>query len=185
MREKRKYIPGAAYHITSRTNNKVQVFGCNVGRRIMLLTLQSAKEKFGFRLHNFCIMPTHIHLLLTPSSNTNISQIMHWLKTRSAKRWNCIQGSTDHLWGARFFARQVNDMQDFFSVYNYIDQNAVKAGLANIPQNWEASGAYFIANNICGLVDFFPFQRLAYIKLLPEPNGAWHLSSSNQAACSL
>ena len=153
-------------------NNKVMAFSQNLGRKIMLLVLQGAKEKFSFKLHNFCIMPTHIHLLLTPAENTNISQIMQWIKTRSAKRWNFIHGSTDHLWGARFFARPINDLHDFFTVKNYIDQNVVKAGLTHIPQDWKASGAYYIANDINGFVDFIPFDRLAYIKLLPEAPSA-------------
>ena len=168
MRKRRVYIPGAAYHITSRTNNKFQVFDRNLGRRIMLLVLQSAKEKYSFRLHNFCFMPTHIHLLLTPAEGTNTTQIMRWIKTRSAKSWNCIHGSIDHLWGERFFARPVKNLQDFFTVNNYIDQNAVQAGLVCLPSDWKASGAYYIANNISGLVDYTPFDRLAYIKLLPK-----------------
>ena len=161
-------MPGAAYHVTSRTNNKIRSFECNLGRKIIVLTLQRAKDKFGFKLHNFCVMPTHIHLLITPSAS-NISEIMHWIKTLSAKRWNFVHGSTDHLWGARFFARPVKDTRDFLNVFNYIDQNAIKAGLVHMPQEWKASGAFYIANNISGLVDYTPLDRLNYIKLLPPP----------------
>jgi REP element-mobilizing transposase RayT len=75
----------------------------------MLLVLRDAKEKFGFKLLNFCIMPTHIHLLIKPGSAENLSKIMQWIKTNSAKRWNRIHGATDHLWGNRFFARAVAD----------------------------------------------------------------------------
>ena len=165
MRKKREYLPGATYHITSRTNNRIQAFERKLGRRIMLMILEESKEKFKFKLHNFCIMPNHIHLLLTPAENTNISQIMHWIKTHSAKRWNRIHGSTDHLWGQRFFARAIKDLRDHFSVHKYIDQNPVKAGLAATPSEWKASGAFYIANDIHGLVDYTPFDRLAYIKL--------------------
>ena len=49
MRKKREFVEGVAYHVTSRTNNKTRVFECNVGRKIMLLVLQDAKEKFNFR----------------------------------------------------------------------------------------------------------------------------------------
>jgi putative transposase len=94
MRKKREFIDGAAYHVTSRTNDKNRVFECNVGRKTMLLVLENAKEKFGFRLANFCIMPTHIHLLIIPGEKGNLSQIMHWMKTHSAKRWNRIHGSS-------------------------------------------------------------------------------------------
>jgi len=98
MRRKREFMEGAAYHVTSRTNDKIRVFDNNLGRRIMILVLENAKEKYGFRLHNFCIMPTHIHLLITPANGTNLSRIIQWIKTHSAKRWNCIHGSKDHVW---------------------------------------------------------------------------------------
>jgi putative transposase len=166
MRKKREYIEGAAYHVTSRTNDKKRVFECNVGRKTMLLVLRDAKNKFNFKLSNFCIMPTHIHLLITPAKGTSLSRIMQWIKTHSAKRWNGIHGSRDHLWGERFFARAVKDPQDYFFIMNYIDQNPVKAGLALYPAGWKNGGAYYIAHNIPGLVDFTPFIRQSYIKLL-------------------
>jgi len=72
--------------------------------------------------------------------------------------------------GARvFFARPVKDIRDYFNVFNYIDRNAITAGLALNPQEWKASGAFYIANNSSGLVDFAPIDRLNYIKLLPSP----------------
>ncbi len=169
MRKKRVFAEGAAYHVTSRTNAKSRVFEKNLGRKIMLLVLEEAKEKYAFTLHNFCIMPTHIHLLITPASGTNLSRIIQWIKTHSARRWNSIHGSKDHLWGERFFSRPLNNFQDYISVNNYIDQNAIKAGLVCNAQDWKASGAYYIANGISGLVDYFPMQQHAYIKLLPPP----------------
>ena len=168
MRKKREFVDGAAYHVVSRTNDKIRVFERNLGKKIMLLVLEDAKEKYGFRLHNFCIMPNHIHLLVTPADGTNLSRIMQWIKTHSAKRWNCIHGSSDHLWGDRYFARAVKDLREFFIIYNYIDQNPVKAGLALASSDWKPSGAFQIAKNISGLVDFLPVDRLRYIKLLPS-----------------
>ena len=69
MRKPRYFIEGATYHVTSRTNNKIRVFDRRLGRKIMLLTLEDAKEKYDFCLYNFCIMPTHIHLLIRPSAD--------------------------------------------------------------------------------------------------------------------
>jgi putative transposase len=168
MRKKRELIEGAAYHVSSRTNGKIKVFDTIVGQRIMLVILEEAKEKYGFRLHNFCFMPNHFHLLITPASGTSLSRIVQWIKTRSAKSWNFIRGTTNHLWGERLFSRVMNNMEEYLIVHNYIDQNPVKAGLAISPSDWKASGAYYIANNIEGLVDFLPFERQRYIKLLPD-----------------
>jgi len=153
MRKKREIIEGAAYHVTSRTNGKIPAFENDLSRKIMLVTLRDAKEKYGFKLHNFCIMPTHIHLLITPVNGTNLSRIIQWIKTHSAKRWNCTNKSKDHLWGERFFARQIKDLIDYLFVQNYIDQNPVKAGLVSSTSDWEACGAYYIANGISDFIE--------------------------------
>jgi putative transposase len=148
MRKRRELIDGATYHVTSRTNNRIRVFDCNVGKIAIMLVLKEAKEKYGFQLHNFCIMPTHIHLLVTPADGTNLSRIIQWIKTKVTKRWNRIYGAEGHLWGERFFSRPVKDLQEYFYIYNYIDQNPVKAGLVQNAQDWKLSGAYYIANGL-------------------------------------
>jgi putative transposase len=167
MRKKRELTDGAFYHVTSRTNDKIRVFENKLGRRIMLLVLEEAKDKFRFTLANFCVMPTHIHLLIQPQIGTNLSGIMHWIKLRSAKAWNFIHGSINHMWGAPYYASEIKSQEEYDRVMNYIDQNPVTAGLSTSPAEWKASGAYYKANNIDGLVDFNLFEKQRHIKLLP------------------
>ena len=143
MRERRRLIDGAPHHVTSRTNNKIRIFDDHSSRRIMLLILKKAKEKYGFTLHNFCVMPTHIHLLITPAEGTNLSRIIQWIKTRSAQRLNLTRGSKDHLWGERFFAQPITNIHEYTAIHEYIDQNPVRAGLVQDPAKWRASGAYY------------------------------------------
>ena len=136
----------------------------------MLAVLQDAKDKFRFNLTNFCVMPTHIHLLIKPAGGSNLSVIMHWIKTNSAKRWNYIHGSKDHLWGHRYFARAVKDTIEYEFIMDYIDQNAVTAGLAQTPAEWKASGAYYTARNIQGLIDKLPNTVQETKLLTPLPH---------------
>jgi putative transposase len=164
MYKKREFTAGAFYHVISRTNDKIRVFENKLCRKIMLITLQAAKDRFRFQLTNFCIMPTHFHLLIKPAEGTSLSTIIHWLKLNTAKYWNKIHGSIDHLWGKRYFARAIKDTMEYDSIMNYIDQNAVVVGLAPTPASWKASGAYYKALNIQGLVDFVPHET--DIKLL-------------------
>ena len=166
MRKKREFIEGAFYHVTSRTNDKIRIFENKLGRKIMLMILQDAKEKFQFRLANFCVMPTHIHLLIEPGEGTNLSSIMQWIKAKSARRWNFIHGSTDHVWGHRYFARVVKSPQEFDDVMGYIDQNPVKAGIVEKPADWKASGAYYRERNIYGVVDDSLTENKQYVKML-------------------
>ena len=164
MRKKREFIDGSFYHVTSRTNDKIRVFENNLGRKLMLITLQDAKDKFRFRLANFCVMPTHLHLLIEPGEGTCLSQIMFWIKLQTAKRWNRAHLSKDHLWGSRYFARRIKEPQEFYTVMEYIDQNPITAGLATAPDEWQASGAFCRARNISGLVDLYPQGQQPCVK---------------------
>jgi hypothetical protein len=118
-----------------------------------------------------------------PQEGITLSIIMQWLKTRSAKRWNTIHGSTDHMWGNRYFARAIKDREEYQFVMNYIDQNPVVAGLAPSPESWKASGAFYKANNIEGFVDFDTTERRNSIKLLsPIPPAVSRLMPRTQLA---
>jgi putative transposase len=153
MRKRRELIERAFYHVTSRTNDKIRVLETSLGQSIMMKTLTTAKQKFHFILTNFNIMPTHFHLLIQPTEEFNLSLIMGWIKTNSAKRWNFLNGSIDHLWGDRYFSKPIKSAREYEHIMNYIDQNPVVAGLADTPSDWIFSGAYHRTNNIIGLVD--------------------------------
>jgi len=155
MRKNREIIEGATYHVTSRANGQVQAFSGNLGQKIILYTILEAKEKYKFMLYNFCIMPNHIHILIRPANDTCLSKIIQWIKTNSAKSWNCSFNTRDHLWGERYFSRPIKDINDYLIVNNYIDQNPVKKGFVQNPQDWRFSGAFYIANDIKGYVDEF------------------------------
>ena len=100
----------------------------------MLITVQDAKGKFRFRFANFCIMPTHMHLLIEPDERTNLSMIMRLIKTQSAKRWNSIHGSKDHMWGAGYYERAVKNPHEFEFVMDYIDQTRQRWDLPQFRQ---------------------------------------------------
>jgi hypothetical protein len=115
-------------------------------------------------------MPTHIHLLIKPDANTKLNIIIQWIKTISAKCWNFIHGSTDHLWGERYFAREIKDNDEYRAVMDYIDQNPVVAGLAASPEEWKASAAFYKKIGISTLVDL-PFienpKEYLYLPSIP------------------
>jgi REP element-mobilizing transposase RayT len=132
----------------------------------MMLVLKEAKQKYGFRLLNFCIMPTHIHLLISPGNHADIPAIMRWIKTKTAKWWNHIHGATDHLWGERFFPRPVLGLPDYLRVMAYIDNNPVKAGLASRIGDYKDSGAFHIREGIKDIVDYSDFLTNFYPRAL-------------------
>jgi putative transposase len=58
------------------------------------------QRQYDFQVHGFVIMPSHLHLLLTPSEKTTSSRFMKGLKERSAKEivnW-CVDNDREDLW---------------------------------------------------------------------------------------
>jgi putative transposase len=123
-------------------------------KNLFISIIQEAKTKKGFKfeLWNFCIMDNHFHFLITPEKGESLSMVLKWIKMVYAIRWNKLHGKTGHFWGDRFWAREVKGEEDFLTVYNYIDRNPVKAGLAQEPGDWEWGGAYHRKQGIMGIV---------------------------------
>jgi hypothetical protein len=69
-----------------------------------------------------------------------------------AIRWNKKHHKTGHFWGDRFYSREIKDEKDFWTVFNYIDQNPVAAGLVQKPEAWQYSGAYHREHSIVSIV---------------------------------
>ncbi|WP_240190044.1 transposase [Bacillus sp. P14.5] len=52
------------YHITSRGNRKDTIFHEKDDYIYYLHLLEKAQKRFPFKLHSYCLMPNHIHLLI-------------------------------------------------------------------------------------------------------------------------
>jgi REP element-mobilizing transposase RayT len=70
--------PGAFYHVTARGNERKAIFKATENYEKFIGYLQSATERYGAKIHCFCFMPNHYHLLLeTPRGN--LHTILHHL----------------------------------------------------------------------------------------------------------
>src|SRR3989442_1619082 len=76
----RAEFPGAVYHVTARGNERRTVFGRDEDRVLWLKTVAEMASDFGVRLHGYCLMGNHFHLIIeTPGSN--LSAAMGWFQT--------------------------------------------------------------------------------------------------------
>ncbi|MDR1466509.1 MAG: transposase [Treponema sp.] len=66
------------------------------------------------------LLGNHIHFLIKPGKDGNLSEIMQWIKCNFAKTWNKANERKGHVWGERFYSRIINGMADFFRVREYI-----------------------------------------------------------------
>ncbi len=108
----------------------------------VLRTYVTAKK---FRLHDFVVMPNHFHLQFTLEDRKTIEKTVGQVKGNFSYRAKKELGCRYEIWQPGFSDERVWDRESFLRHRKYIDENPVKAGLADKPENYPYGSAYFRA----------------------------------------
>ncbi|MFN8002819.1 MAG: transposase [Acidobacteriota bacterium] len=92
-------------------------------------------------LHAWCIMPNHVHTLFTPEPGFAMSKISHSWKSFTANQCNKLLGRSGQFWEHEPYDRYIRNEQHFGKALAYIENNPVKAGLCEKPEDWRWSSA--------------------------------------------
>ena len=94
-----------------------------------------------YTLHAWIIMPNHVHVLFTPLHDNSLSSILHWWKSFTAKQANKKLNRRGAFWQEEYFDRMIRDEKHFTAAKDYIEQNAVNAGLCQLAEAWPFGSA--------------------------------------------
>ena len=131
------------YHVMMRGINRQLIFENDRDRQQFMLILTECKEVSGFKLHAFCLMPNHIHLLIEPAEES-LEVIFKRIGSRYATWYNRKHQRAGHLFQDRFRSENVETDQYYMTVLRYILQNPMKAGLESRmgQYRWSSYRAY-------------------------------------------
>jgi putative transposase len=119
--------PGAVWHITSRGNERREIFRDDRDRRRFIRFLAEAVEERRWVLHAWVLMSNHYHLLLeTPE--TGLSRGIQWLNQQYAETFNARHGRVGHLFQGRFKGILVEREGHLLELLRYIVLNPVRCG---------------------------------------------------------
>ncbi len=138
-RKPRIHYPGAVYHVILRGNAGQPVFFDDRDRLRFYLYLQFAVEKFGCRIHGFCLMTNHIHLIVQ-TGDVALSRIMQNLSHRYTKWINYTQSRTGHVFQGRYKALLLDADAYLLELVRYIHLNPVRAKVTIAPDDYPWSG---------------------------------------------
>jgi putative transposase len=139
--------PGALWHVTSRGNEKRDVYRDDADRGRFLRILGRTVRQQGWILHAYVLMGNHYHLLMeTPEPN--LSSGIHDLNGLYAQTFNRRHERVGHLFQGRFKAILLERETHLLELVRYIVLNPVRAGFVSKPGDWRWSN--FRAT--CGLV---------------------------------
>lgn len=165
MRKPRQLEDGARYHVTARANRQEMILDSSAIKELFLSVVKRAKVRYAFRLENFCIMGNHFHFVIQPGNGESLSGIMRWILSVFAMAYNKIRGLTGHVWGCRFFSRIITSLRELLRVFEYVDNNPVKASQAEDRTNWLWGGLW---HNRSGCRDLVELPAAWLIPFVPE-----------------
>ena len=96
-----------------------------------------------YALSAWCVMPNHVHAVLTPYSGYSLSVILHSWKSYSAHQINKILRRNGRLWEEESFDHLIRNERAFERFVAYTENNPVAAGLCDRPELWLYSSARF------------------------------------------
>ena len=127
--------PGAYYHVTTRGNERKDVFKSQRDREKFLSYLESAATRYGAVIHAYCLLSNHYHLLLeTPSGN--LSQIIQHINGAYTNYFNTKRKRSGHLFQGRFKAILIEANEYATELTRYIHLNPVRAGMVKRPEEY-------------------------------------------------
>ena len=117
--------PGCLHHVINRGQDRQRIFRHAKDYRFFLALLVRAMRAGRIRLHAYCLMPNHFHLLVE-SVDGNLSTTMHWVQFRYAAYFNRTRDHKGHVFGGRFLSFPVTSRVYLFVLIRYIDRNPLK-----------------------------------------------------------
>ncbi|MDD3402361.1 MAG: transposase [Hespellia sp.] len=151
-RTARKKSKTGIYHVMIRGNNQQQIFEEEEDYKKLLYILQDCKEISKFKLHAYCLMGNHVHLLIEECEEP-ISTIMKRINCRFVAWYNRKYERSGHLLQDRFHSEVIENQRAFLAVIRYIHKNPVKAGLANKISAYRWSSYHAYSGKKSNLVD--------------------------------
>jgi putative transposase len=141
LRRKNIRLPSAVYEnpaqifsITICTWQRIPLFNNSTYARALTDTLHKGLFADKTKLYAYCLMPDHLHLLISPKEGNLPDSISRW-KSYTANRIKKL-GHTSRCWQPSFYDHALRKEEEINSTAEYIVNNPVRAGLVNRCQDY-------------------------------------------------
>jgi REP element-mobilizing transposase RayT len=122
---------GAIYHVTVRSNSGARLYRDDQDREYWLYRVGESAATHGVRVHLYCMMLNHFHLLVeTPRGN--LGRFMHSLLTGYTVFFNRRHRTHGHVTQGRYGARLVSGDDYLLKLTRYVHLNPVKVKAARV-----------------------------------------------------
>jgi putative transposase len=141
MRPSREHVThnNQTYTVTSETWGRRELFRNERWANLLIDVLYHYRGR-AYLLHEFVIMPDHIHVLLTPL--TSLEKAVQFIKGGFSYRAKKELGSNMEIWQKGFSDHRIRDASDYQVHVSYIRQNSVRKRLCERAEEFPYSSAH-------------------------------------------
>ncbi len=131
----RLVVPGVPHHVTQRGNRRETTFFEEGDYRLYQRWLGEAAARAGAEIWAYCLMPNHVHAIVTPKDFDGLRRTFGDLHRRYTGHINARYRWTGHLWQARFGSVAM-DEDHLIAAIRYVSLNPVRAKLVDRAADW-------------------------------------------------
>lgn len=135
----------AFYHVMNRGRGRRWIFHGEAYYDAFLATVEEAHDRYDARIHAYCLMGNHYHLLIeTPLAN--LDRIMRHINGLYTQRYNRLKRTDGPLFRGRYKSVLVDENAYLLQVSRYIHRNPVEVKGASLDalekHRWSSYPAY-------------------------------------------
>ena len=134
-RTARAALPDGIFHITGRGVARASIFLDELDYADFQMALLRVEEEFGWKLHAYCLLPNHYHLIVE-TTRADLSAGMQRLNGRYAQRFNQRYDRVGHVFQNRFGSYVIESEEHFERALAYVRANPVEAGVCRRIVEW-------------------------------------------------
>jgi putative transposase len=150
MTSPRQVLPGATYLITRRcSERRFFLRPSRISNAIFVFVLAIAAQRFGIRVHAFCVLSNHFHLVVT-DPDARLPAFVQYLCSLVARATNAFLGRWEAFWAqGSYSAVRLESPEDIVAKSAYTLANPVAAHLVRRGIEWP--GPHTTAEQIGGV----------------------------------
>lgn len=158
----RFYLPNQPLHVIQRGNNREPIFAADADYHFYLRCLQDAADTHSLTVHAYVLMTNHVHLLVTPVTETSLSKTLQSIGRRYVQYFNFSYQRTGTLWEGRYKSTLIDSERYLLTCMRYIEMNPVRAEMVAHPSEylWSSYRANAQGNADVLLAPHELYQRL-------------------------
>lgn len=151
-RNPRVHYARASYHVMLQGNYRQNIFYSPEDYLFFYKILEKSVRQYNFKIHLFCIMTNHIHLLIE-IKHIPLRKIMQTIASRYSKYLNKKMNRHGHLFRGRYLDKIIEDDRYMMELCYYIHMNPLKAKMVKNLDSypWSSHHSYKNRNTISWL----------------------------------